>query len=138
MFVRPPLEALAVRLASPMTMSYELKTSPHKVLTRVKITDRISPRKAPDCLAYSPQTRRALCAWAHRYVTMRKQSTRDIRRSNQLSVLKSIYATGSISRQQIAEKTGLSTATVANVVTDLLNYDIVIESGYEESQGGRP
>jgi glucokinase-like ROK family protein len=69
---------------------------------------------------------------------MRKQSTRDIRRSNQLSVLKSIYATGSISRQQIAEETGLSTATVANVVTDLLNYGIVIESGFEESQGGRP
>src|SRR5690349_10555290 len=69
---------------------------------------------------------------------MRKQSTRDIRRSNQLSVLQSVYAAGSISRQQIADETGLSTATVANVVSDLLNYGLVIESGYEGSQGGRP
>jgi glucokinase-like ROK family protein len=69
---------------------------------------------------------------------MRKRSTRDIRRSNQLSVLQCVYAAGSITRQQIAEETGLSTATVANVVSDLLSYGLVIESGYEGSQGGRP
>ena len=69
---------------------------------------------------------------------MRKQSTRDIRRNNQLSVLQCICGNGAVSRQQIAEETGLSTATVANVVTDLLNYGIIVEAGYEEPQGGRP
>lgn len=69
---------------------------------------------------------------------MAKQTTRDIRRNNRLAVLRRIYAAGSISRQQITEGSGLSQATIANVVTDLLDLGIVVESGFEDSQGGRP
>jgi predicted NBD/HSP70 family sugar kinase len=67
-----------------------------------------------------------------------KRTTRDIRRGNRLAVLQHIYASAPISRQELTESSGLSQATVANVVTDLLDIGIVIESGYADSQGGRP
>jgi predicted NBD/HSP70 family sugar kinase len=67
-----------------------------------------------------------------------KRTTRDIRRGNRLAVLQHIYASAPISRQEITEYSGLSQATVANLVTDLLDIGIVVESGFADSQGGRP
>jgi glucokinase-like ROK family protein len=67
-----------------------------------------------------------------------KQTTRDIRRTNRLAVLQHIYALAPVSRQQITDSSALSQATVANVVTDLIDMGLVRESGYVDSQGGRP
>ena len=38
----------------------------------------------------------------------------------------------------MSRRTGLSTATITNVVTELLTEGIVVEAGNEESEGGRP
>lgn len=67
-----------------------------------------------------------------------KQTARDIRRNNRLAVLRHIYVSGLVSRQDLTQRSGLSTATVANVVTDLLASGVVTEAGFEDSQGGRP
>jgi predicted NBD/HSP70 family sugar kinase len=69
---------------------------------------------------------------------MAKQTARDIRRSNRLAILRHIYVAETISRQDLTQLSGLSPATVANVVVDLLEAGIIIESGFEDSQGGRP
>lgn len=53
-------------------------------------------------------------------------------------ILRRIYTGESISRQKLSQDSGLSSATVTNVVVDLLEEGIVIESGIEASQGGRP
>src|SRR5205085_1202046 len=42
------------------------------------------------------------------------------------------------SRQELSEATGLSQASVSNVVRELLDEGIVIEAGSVESDGGRP
>jgi predicted NBD/HSP70 family sugar kinase len=67
-----------------------------------------------------------------------KHTTKAIRQGNRLAVLQHIYTAAPISRQEITEYSGLSQATVANVVTDLLDLGIVVEAGRVDSQGGRP
>lgn len=69
---------------------------------------------------------------------MLRQTTRDIRRSNRLTVLQRIYTSPSITRQEIMAASDLSLASVGNMVTDLLNLGIVVEAGYLDSGGGRP
>jgi predicted NBD/HSP70 family sugar kinase len=67
-----------------------------------------------------------------------KPTVMDIRRVNRSTVLRSIYLDRSVSRQELSQLTGLSSATVTNVVAELFQDGIVIEAGMEESQGGRP
>ncbi|HXZ05179.1 MAG TPA: winged helix-turn-helix transcriptional regulator, partial [Ktedonobacteraceae bacterium] len=67
-----------------------------------------------------------------------KPTVMDIRRINRSTVLRRIYLDRSVSRQDLSQLTGLSAATVTNVVTELLQEGMVIEAGVEESQGGRP
>jgi predicted NBD/HSP70 family sugar kinase len=62
----------------------------------------------------------------------------DLRRNNRQKILQLIYFSGSITRPELIQQSGLSAGTVANVVTELLSEDILIELGMEESQGGRP
>jgi ROK family protein/winged helix-turn-helix DNA-binding protein len=62
----------------------------------------------------------------------------DIRRVNRSTVLRRIYLDRSVSRQELSQLSGLSSATVTNVVAELIQEGIVIESGSEASQGGRP
>jgi predicted NBD/HSP70 family sugar kinase len=69
---------------------------------------------------------------------MVKHTITDIRRSNRLAVLRHIYAAETANRQLLTQHSGLSTATVANVVTDLIAAQIVVETGFEQSQVGRP
>lgn len=49
-----------------------------------------------------------------------------------------MYFDAPISRLEISERSGLSPATVTNVVSELLAEGIVVESGSQVSQGGRP
>lgn len=67
-----------------------------------------------------------------------KPTVMDIRRVNRSTVLRRIYLDRSVSRQELSQLSGLSSATVTNVVAELLQEGIVIESGIEASQGGRP
>ncbi len=62
----------------------------------------------------------------------------DLRRTNRQKILQLIYFARSITRPELIQQSGLSAGTVANVVTELLTEDILVEMGMEESQGGRP
>ncbi len=66
------------------------------------------------------------------------QNTRDIRRANQQTLLRLIYFNEPISRMELSKLSGLSPATVTNLVTNLVAEGLVISTGQIESQGGRP
>jgi predicted NBD/HSP70 family sugar kinase len=69
----------------------------------------------------------------------RKRATvRDLRRENRAGVLWSLYLEQSRSRQELSAATGLSPASVTNVIRELIDEGIVIETGLVESDGGRP
>ncbi|MEU6352013.1 ROK family transcriptional regulator [Streptomyces sp. NPDC047072] len=67
-----------------------------------------------------------------------KRTSRDIRTANRYEVLRQIIAESPTSRQELAATTGLSLATVATLVGELLDLDMITEVGFEESAGGRP
>jgi predicted NBD/HSP70 family sugar kinase len=68
----------------------------------------------------------------------RKRGTvRDLRRENRAAVLWSVYLSQSCSRYEVSATTGLSAASVANVIRELIDEGIVIEIGLAESDGGR-
>jgi predicted NBD/HSP70 family sugar kinase len=52
--------------------------------------------------------------------------------------LRRLYFDGPISRLDLAGRTGLSPATVGNVVAELLHDRVVVERGQIDSDGGRP
>src|SRR4051794_14624328 len=66
------------------------------------------------------------------------QTVRDLRRVNRHKILELAYFNVPISRLELSQLSGLSPATVTNVITDLLAEGIVNELGSQESQGGRP
>src|ERR1022692_3866068 len=68
----------------------------------------------------------------------RRGTVRDLRRENRAAVLWSLYFSRPGSRQDLSAATGLSPASVTNVVRELLRTGIVIEAGSEDSDGGRP
>jgi predicted NBD/HSP70 family sugar kinase len=65
-------------------------------------------------------------------------TVRDLRRENRAAVLWSLYFSRPGSRQDLSAATGLSPASVTNVVRELLGDGIVTEVGSEDSDGGRP
>jgi predicted NBD/HSP70 family sugar kinase len=72
-------------------------------------------------------------------VTERKRSTvRDLRRDNRSVLLWSLFITQPCSRQDLSWATGLSTASVSNVVREFITEGIVTEAGSVDSDGGRP
>ena len=64
-------------------------------------------------------------------------TVRDLRRINRRTVLQAMFAEGTISRLELSQRSGLSTGTVTNVIAELLAEGIVLESGFEASEGGR-
>ena len=69
----------------------------------------------------------------------RKRSTvRDLRRDNRSVLLWSLFFGQPCSRQDLSWATGLSTASVSNVVRELIGDGIVTEAGSVDSDGGRP
>jgi predicted NBD/HSP70 family sugar kinase len=74
-----------------------------------------------------------------RGVTDRKRLTvRDLRRDNRSVLLWSLFFGQPCSRQDLSWATGLSTASVSNVVRELISDGIVTEAGMVDSDGGRP
>ncbi|QNP69436.1 ROK family protein [Streptomyces roseirectus] len=67
-----------------------------------------------------------------------KRTSRDIRTANRYEVLRQIIASSPTSRQELAAATGLSLATVATLVGELLDLRMITEVGFEDSAGGRP
>lgn len=67
-----------------------------------------------------------------------KRTSRDIRTANRYHVLRQIIAESPTSRQELATATGLSLATVATLVGELLDLGMLTEVGFEDSAGGRP
>jgi predicted NBD/HSP70 family sugar kinase len=69
----------------------------------------------------------------------RKSGTvRDLRRENRAAVLWSLYLGQPRSRHELSAATGLSAASVTNVVRELIGAGIVVETGLAEPVGGRP
>ena len=63
---------------------------------------------------------------------------RGLRRENRAAVLWSLYFSQPGTRQDLSTATGLSAASVTNVIRELLNEGIVVEAGSVDSDGGRP
>src|ERR1700727_1661059 len=69
----------------------------------------------------------------------RKRGTlRDLRRETRSALLWPLYLGSYFSRLELSEMTGLSPASVSNVVRELLDEGILIEAGSVVSDGGRP
>ncbi len=69
----------------------------------------------------------------------RKRATvRDLRRENRAAVLWSLYLGQPRSRPELSAATGLSAASVTNVIRELIDEGVVLETGLAESDGGRP
>ncbi|HEX3750371.1 MAG TPA: ROK family transcriptional regulator [Streptosporangiaceae bacterium] len=68
----------------------------------------------------------------------RRWTVRDLRRDNRSVLLWSLYVDQPCSRQDLSEATGLSSASVSNVIRELIAEGIVVEAGSVDSDGGRP
>lgn len=66
------------------------------------------------------------------------RTVRDLRHDSRFSLLRAIYASDTASRQDLVNETGLSFATVSNLIKELLAAGIILEASREESNGGRP
>ncbi len=65
-------------------------------------------------------------------------TARDLRRINRQTVFHYLHIDGQVSRLELSQLTGLSVGTIANVVGELLAEGLVLEAGFEASEGGRP
>jgi predicted NBD/HSP70 family sugar kinase len=68
----------------------------------------------------------------------RRWTVRDLRRDNRSVLLWSLFSGQPCSRQDLSEATGLSSASVSNVIRELIGDGIVTEAGLVDSDGGRP
>src|SRR5436309_1731763 len=71
-------------------------------------------------------------------MTSTRATAQDLRRGNRAAVLRPLLLEGPQYRLGLARRTGLSTATMTNVVSELLDEGLVVEMGVQESAGGRP
>ena len=67
-----------------------------------------------------------------------RSTVRDLRRRSRSALLKKLYFDGPLSRQELSQLTGLSVATVSNVIGELVEERLVVEAGLVDSDGGRP
>lgn len=66
------------------------------------------------------------------------RTVRDLRRTNRATLLRQLYFEGPLSRQELGPATGLSSASVSNVTSQLLADGVLEEAGSVGSDGGRP
>ena len=62
----------------------------------------------------------------------------DVRQRNRSQALRSVILTGETTRAAIARESGLSVASVTNLVSELISEGLVMEAGSVASSGGRP
>ena len=68
----------------------------------------------------------------------KRATVRDMRRRNRSVLLTSIYLDGPLSRYELTVTTGLSAASVSNLVGEMIDDGLVEEAGSVDSDGGRP
>lgn len=68
----------------------------------------------------------------------KKATVFDVRRRNRALLFRKLLLSGETSRRELEAATGLSPATVANVVAKLIEEGVVFETGFRDSDGGRP
>jgi len=68
----------------------------------------------------------------------KRATVRDLRRRNRSTLLSTLFFEGPLSRYELGRRTGLSAATVSNVVGEMVDDGLVVEAGLVESDGGRP
>src|SRR5580692_11987556 len=68
----------------------------------------------------------------------RRWTVRDLRRDNRSVLLSSLFFDQPRSRPELGEATGLSPASVSNVVRELIAEGLVAEAGSVDPDGGRP
>lgn len=71
-------------------------------------------------------------------MTSANPTARDLRRINRQTVLRHLYIDEPISRLELSQVSGLSVGTIANVISELIAENLVLEAGFEASEGGRP
>lgn len=62
----------------------------------------------------------------------------EVRQRNRSQALRSVILTGQTSRAALARESGLSVASVTNLVSELISEGLIIEAGSVASSGGRP
>ena len=62
----------------------------------------------------------------------------EVRQRNRAHALRSIILSGETSRAELARDSGLSMASVTNLVSELISEGLVVEAGSVASSGGRP
>lgn len=67
-----------------------------------------------------------------------KTSAQDIRRKNRSEILRKIYFNSDISRLEVSGQLGISPATATNIVAELIERKILVETGIRRSESGRP
>ena len=65
-------------------------------------------------------------------------TTRNIREANRLQILHQLLLRKNSTRQELTQLTGLSNATVANLIANMMEEGLIVEAGTAASQGGRP
>jgi predicted NBD/HSP70 family sugar kinase len=65
-------------------------------------------------------------------------TTRDLRRAHRGALLRRLLLGGPVNRVVLGEMTGLSSGTITNVVAELIEEGLVVATGMEQSDGGRP
>ncbi|WP_026931972.1 ROK family transcriptional regulator [Glycomyces tenuis] len=68
----------------------------------------------------------------------RQKTTRDLKLGNRMRLLRTLYFDGPLTRRDLSPATGLSTASISNVTSDLIAEGVLREAGKLESDGGRP
>jgi predicted NBD/HSP70 family sugar kinase len=68
----------------------------------------------------------------------KRATVRDLRRRNRSALLSTLFFAGPLSRFELGRRTGLSAATVSNVVGEMVEDGLVVEAGQVDSDGGRP
>ncbi len=71
-------------------------------------------------------------------VTAAPATVSEVRQRNRAQALRSIILSGQTSRAVLARESGLSVASVTNLVSELISEGLVIEAGSVASSGGRP
>jgi len=71
-------------------------------------------------------------------MAMSGRTSRDLRNSSRFDVVRAVYAAITPTRQELVELTGLSFATVSNIVNELIGVGMLVEASRENSNGGRP
>ena len=63
-----------------------------------------------------------------------RTTTRDIRRHNRSVLLSKLFFDGPLSRLELSQQTGLSSATVSTVTAELIEDQLIIEAGQVDTR----